>query len=96
MLSPAACLNVRRWPAENGERRVLVAEPGAAQDWTSLGARRAAQARQDPLRNADNLKSAIANLNTFTEVLARNSDRIEGLLGGLEQMTGGGRPNRTS
>ena len=45
--------------------------------------------------NADNLHSAIANFNTFTDVLARNSDRIEGMLGGLERMTGGGRSKST-
>ena len=40
--------------------------------------------------NADNFHSAVANFNTFSDVLARNSDRIEGLLGGLERLTGGG------
>ena len=40
--------------------------------------------------NADNIHSAIANFNTFTDVLAKNSDRIDGLIAGLERMTGGG------
>src|SRR6476469_963522 len=76
--------------AENGELPVLTAEPGAGQDWTSLG--REALRKLDTILsdNADNLHSAIANFNTFTDVLARNSDRIEGLLGGLERLTGGG------
>jgi phospholipid/cholesterol/gamma-HCH transport system substrate-binding protein len=76
--------------AENGELPVLIAEPGAGQDWTSLG--REVLRKLDTILsdNADNLHSAIANFNTFTDVLARNSDRIEGLLGGLERMTGGG------
>ncbi len=39
--------------------------------------------------NADPLKSTIGNLNTFTTALARNSDRVDGILGGLERMTGG-------
>jgi phospholipid/cholesterol/gamma-HCH transport system substrate-binding protein len=76
--------------AENGELPVLTAEPGAGQDWTSLG--REVLRKFDTILsdNADNLHSAIANFNTFTDVLARNSDRIEGLLGGLERLTGGG------
>ncbi|HEV3242668.1 MAG TPA: MlaD family protein [Methyloceanibacter sp.] len=76
--------------AENGELPVLTAEPGAGQDWTSLG--REVLRKLDTILsdNADNLHSAIANFNTFTDVLARNSDRIEGLLGGLERLTGGG------
>jgi phospholipid/cholesterol/gamma-HCH transport system substrate-binding protein len=40
--------------------------------------------------NSSDLRSAIANLNTFTGALARNSDRIDGILSGLERMTGGG------
>jgi phospholipid/cholesterol/gamma-HCH transport system substrate-binding protein len=76
--------------AVNGKLPVLIAEPGAGQDWTSLG--REVLRKLDTILsdNADNLHSAIANFNTFTDVLARNSDRIEGLLGGLERLTGGG------
>lgn len=39
--------------------------------------------------NADPLKNTIGNLNTFTTALARNSDRVDGILAGLERMTGG-------
>src|SRR4029077_6785190 len=46
--------------------------------------------------NADNLHSAIANFNTFTDVLAKNSDRIDSLLGGLEKLTGGGSSKSTA
>ena len=76
--------------AENGELPLLSAEPGAGQDWQSLG--REVMRKLDNILsdNADNLHSAIANFNTFTDVLARNSDRREGLLGGLEKLTGGG------
>jgi phospholipid/cholesterol/gamma-HCH transport system substrate-binding protein len=80
--------------AENDELPVLTAEPGAGQDWTSLGREVLRKLDNILSDNADNLHSAIANFNTFTDVLARNSDRIEGLLGGLERMTGGGaKPN---
>lgn len=76
--------------ATDGQLPLLSAEPGAGQDWTSLG--REVLRKLDTILsdNADNLHSAIANFNTFTDVLARNSDRIEGLLGGLERLTGGG------
>ena len=32
----------------------------------------------------------IANINTFSGALARNTDRVDGILAGLERMTGGG------
>jgi phospholipid/cholesterol/gamma-HCH transport system substrate-binding protein len=45
--------------------------------------------------NAGDLKSAIANLNTFAGALARNSDRVDGILEGLERMTGSGAAKAT-
>jgi len=76
--------------ATDGEPPLLSAAPGAGQDWTSLG-RDALRKLNDILdANADNLHSAIANFDTFTDVLAKNSDRIDGLIAGLERMTGGG------
>jgi phospholipid/cholesterol/gamma-HCH transport system substrate-binding protein len=76
--------------AGDGQLPLLVAEPGATQDWTALG--RTVLRKLDTILtdNADNFHSAIANFNTFTDVLARNSDRIDGILGGIERMTGGG------
>jgi phospholipid/cholesterol/gamma-HCH transport system substrate-binding protein len=82
--------------AENGELPFLSAEPGAGQDWQSLGREVLRKLDNILSDNADNLHSAIANFNTFTDVLARNSDRIEGLLGGLERMTGGGSSKPTA
>jgi len=69
---------------------VLIADPSAGQSMTE--AARQALRRLDALLadNAGDLKSAIANLNTFTGALARNSDRVDGILAGLERMTGGG------
>jgi phospholipid/cholesterol/gamma-HCH transport system substrate-binding protein len=76
--------------ASEGELPQLVAEPGSTEGWTSLG--RTVLRKLDTILsdNADNLHSAIANFNTFTDVLAKNSDRIDGILGGIERMTGGG------
>jgi phospholipid/cholesterol/gamma-HCH transport system substrate-binding protein len=82
--------------AENGAVPVLIADPGAGQDWQSLGREVLRKLDNILSDNADNLHSAIANFNTFTDVLARNSDRIEGLLGGLEKLTGGGSSKSTA
>lgn len=38
--------------------------------------------------NSGPLKSTIANLSKFTDALARNSDRVDGILAGIERMTG--------
>ncbi len=72
------------------EPPVLVADPAAGQSMTE--AARQALRRLDSLLadNADPLKSAIANLNTFTGALARNSDRVDSILAGLEHTLGGG------
>src|SRR6516165_3871707 len=69
---------------------LIVADPAAGQSMTE--AARQALRRLDALLadNSDALHSAIANLNTFTAALARNSDRVDGILTGLEHMTGGG------
>jgi len=74
---------------------VLVADPAAGQSMTE--AARQALRRLDALLadNAGDLKSAIANLNTFTGALARNSDRVDAILTGLERMTGGGAAKAT-
>ena len=75
-------------PAKDGPP-IIVADPAAGQSMTE--AARQALHRLDALLsdNSDNLKSAIANLNTFTGALARNSDRVDAILSGLEKMTGG-------
>ncbi len=40
--------------------------------------------------NAAGAEQAITNIETFTDALARNSDKVDGILAGLERMTGGG------
>lgn len=78
-------------PLANG---ALVAEQGAGQSMT--------QAARDALRkvdrvlsdNAEPLHDAIANLSTFTEGLARNTPKLDGIVSGLEKMTGAVAPPR--
>ncbi len=67
----------------------LIAEPGAGEGMT--------QAARDALRrvdsvladNAEPLKNTIANLQVFSEALARNSGKLDNIVAGLERMTGG-------
>ena len=41
--------------------------------------------------NSTPLKELVGNINTFSSALARNSDKVDGILTGLERMTGGTR-----
>ena len=78
--------------ANSGAVSTLIAEPGAGQGMT--------QAARDALRrvdsvladNAEPLKSTIANLQIFSDGLARNTGKLDGIVAGLEKMTGGGTP----
>lgn len=76
-------------PSEGSGPPTLTAGPGAA-DWTQA-ARDAFQRVDDVLaKNAEALNSAITNIDTFSDALARNSNKVDGILAGLERMTGGG------
>lgn len=74
----------------SGPVPTLVAEPGAGQSMTQ--AARDALKRVDAVlaENAEPLQSTIANLKVFSEGLARNTGRLDGIVAGLERMTGGG------
>jgi phospholipid/cholesterol/gamma-HCH transport system substrate-binding protein len=75
--------------AAKGEIPLLVADPAAGQSMT--------QAARDVLRrfdavlaeNSKPLHDMIGNLSKFSDALARNSDRLDGIVAGLERMTGG-------
>jgi phospholipid/cholesterol/gamma-HCH transport system substrate-binding protein len=79
-------------PAGSAPVPVLIAEAGAGQSMT--------QAARDALRrvdtvlaeNSEPLKDTIANLRTFSEGLARNTGKLDGIVAGLEKLTGGGAP----
>lgn len=75
---------------EAGGPPTLIAAPQAGQDWTQ--AARDAFQRVDAIlaQNSEALHSAITNIDTFSEALARNSDKVDSVLAGLERMTGGG------
>jgi phospholipid/cholesterol/gamma-HCH transport system substrate-binding protein len=72
-----------------GEPPTLYADRSATQDVT--------QAARDVLRRVDQLiadnektfHGALANIESFTSALARNSERIDNVLAGVEALTGG-------
>jgi hypothetical protein len=76
--------------SENGTPPMLLAAPDAGQDWTQ--AARDAFQRMDQVltENSESLNSAIKNIDTFAGALARNSDKVDGILAGIERLTGGG------
>jgi len=77
--------------AVNGEPAVLVADAAAGQSMS--------QAARDVLHRMDNvleenakpLRNMIGNLETFSGALSRNSDKLDGIVAGLERLTGGGK-----
>jgi phospholipid/cholesterol/gamma-HCH transport system substrate-binding protein len=85
---PVVALEGGTQVAQSGEVPMLVAEPGAGQGMT--------QAARDALRKVDTvlsensgaLKDTITNLKVFSEGLARNTGKLDGIVAGLERMTG--------
>jgi phospholipid/cholesterol/gamma-HCH transport system substrate-binding protein len=81
-----------RLTSAKGEPPTLTADPAASQSMTD--AARQALSRIDAVL-ADNsaaLKSSIANLNTFTGALARNSGQVDAIISGLQRMVAGTPP----
>jgi phospholipid/cholesterol/gamma-HCH transport system substrate-binding protein len=85
---PVIALEGGTQTAQAGEVPTLVAEPGAGQGMT--------QAARDALRKVDTvlsensgaLKDTINNFKVFSEGLARNTGKLDGIVAGLERMTG--------
>jgi phospholipid/cholesterol/gamma-HCH transport system substrate-binding protein len=76
-------------PSDGNAPPTLVAPPGVGQDWTQ-SARNAFQEVQSVVaQNAEPLNEAIVNIEVFTDALARNADKIDGILAGIARMTGG-------
>src|ERR1700682_4349190 len=89
---PVIALEGGKLLLNSGEVPTLIAEPGAGQGMT--------QAARDALRrgdsvladNAEPLKNTIANLQIFSEGLARNTGKLDGIVAWLEKMTGASPP----
>jgi phospholipid/cholesterol/gamma-HCH transport system substrate-binding protein len=75
--------------AVNGEPAALVADAAAGQSMSQAAREVLRRMDQVLTENAQPLRSTIANLDTFSGALARNSDRLDGIVAGLERLTGG-------
>ncbi len=80
--------------AGGGEMPLLVADAYAGASW--IQAARSVLTKLDKVlnENAPALKDSIANVKTFTDVLSRNSDKVENILAGLERFAGGVKDNK--
>ncbi len=80
---------------ENGQPPLLVADPKDIKDM-GAAAREALTRLNDILaENAEPLKDTIANIDTFAQALAKNSDKVDTILAGLEKFVGGGNKPET-
>jgi phospholipid/cholesterol/gamma-HCH transport system substrate-binding protein len=77
-----------RWTVPPDGVPVLVAEPNAGQSMTDVA--REALRHLDTLlsENAEPVRNTVANLNIFSSALARNSDRLDGIVAAIERLTG--------
>ena len=81
-----------RLTSNNGQPPLLIAAPDVGRSLT--------ESAQETLRhidgildqNAKPLNTAITGIAAFADMLGRNSQRVEGLIGGLENLTGTGTP----
>jgi len=78
------------WTTSPGEPPVLNADPMAGQSMTQAARDALHQIEAVLAENSEPLHSTIANLNTFSAALARNSDRVDGIVAGVERMVGSG------
>ena len=75
--------------SEDGQPPLLVADPKSIQDMSSAARDALGRLNEILADNAAPLKDAIASISTFAGALAKNSDKIDGIVGGLEKFVGG-------
>lgn len=95
MGTPAVSLNggTLRSPllsAAHGEPPVLTANRGATQDLMQSAHQTLQHVDQILSDNSESIKRTIDNLKTFSGALARNSNRVDAIMAGLEHLAGGG------
>ncbi len=73
-----------------GSVPVLVAEDAAGQTLSQAARDALKRVERILTENEAGVRDTISNLKTFTDALARNSDKVDGIVAGLERMTGGG------
>ncbi len=77
--------------APNGQLPRLFADEAAGQSMSEAARQALGRVNKILADNADDLRSVMSNLATFSEALGRNSSKVDGLIAGLERMTGGGK-----
>jgi phospholipid/cholesterol/gamma-HCH transport system substrate-binding protein len=73
-----------------GSPPTLVADASAGEDLTQTARGTLRQVDEILADNKQSLKETIDNLKAFSGALARNSNRVDGIMAGLEHMAGGG------
>jgi phospholipid/cholesterol/gamma-HCH transport system substrate-binding protein len=79
-------------PDADGRPPLLIASPTETESLTRAAKLALAQLDSILADNSQPLHATIDNLSNFSAALARNSGRVDGILKGLEKMTGGGPP----
>lgn len=77
-------------PPQGAEPPVLLAAPDAGKSLT--GAAKQTLSKLDDLigENSEAIHSTINNISAFSAALARNSDKVDTIIAGIEKLTGGG------
>ena len=83
-----------RLTSENGHPAVLIAGPDAGRSLTESAQQTLHRVDDIMKQNAEPLHTAITGIATFADMLGRNSQRLEGLIGGLENLAGTGTPKQ--
>jgi len=83
-----------RLTSENGHPAVLIAGPEAGRSLTESAQQTLHHVDDIMKQNAEPLHTAITGIAAFADMLGRNSQRVEGLIGGLENLTGSGAPKQ--
>jgi phospholipid/cholesterol/gamma-HCH transport system substrate-binding protein len=81
--------------SQNGEPPLLKARAGTGQTLTESTQETLRKIDEVVAENKEPLHTAITGISTFADTLGKNSKRIEGLIGGLEKLTGVGGSKET-
>ena len=81
-----------RLTPQNGQPPLIIAGPDVGRSLTELAQQTLRHIDGILDQNAKPLNTAITGIAAFAEMLGRNSQRVEGLIGGLESLTGTGTP----
>jgi phospholipid/cholesterol/gamma-HCH transport system substrate-binding protein len=78
-------------PSQNGAAPLLIAGADVGQNLTESARATLRKIDDILIENKKPLHTAIEGIGTFSDMLGRNSQRIEGLIGGLEKLAGVGK-----